>query len=424
MSVDLNQMEKLNNSLQVQMGLQLQMNGILAQQLITNKNLANGFIGLAKVSTYLMNSLTKFAKSLEMGFEAIFKVIAQKAPTSQFDKMDSLISSTEGVDSSMTQLSRKTEEVAKSMGAVFKTNVKGEDEKPENDTETISMFDSFKENLKAMAPAFKQIFQPLRSMIGNFKQGFQGAEKVFPDEAGGYGKALFKNIFSGLGGGLKNVFKAPFDVLKKSTKGMKGGGLGGIASMLSMGPQMMLLMIALKPIMAILQGLLEPFEPLMDVFSLMGELLGLIIVPIVNEMTQALIYLISGSADLIPYLQDLALGIFQLLSPVWAAIARMSETGESLGDALISVVLDGISKILENVMIIVPKFAEIFMLIFTEIINILPDMITNMQPAIAEAISSFSTVMVQSTWEMMKESARNFGERTRDSWDSWRDRWD
>jgi len=86
------------------------------------------------------------------------------------------------------------------------------------------------------------------------------------------------------GGGLKGGIKG---MLGSGMTGVVGKGLmGGLAAM---GPQMLALSLIMKPIGALLEGLLAPLEPIIDLFGMVGEILGLLLVPIVQALMEVLL---------------------------------------------------------------------------------------------------------------------------------------
>jgi hypothetical protein len=378
--------------MQVQLITQMQMNGILSQQVVMNKNLVNGLFNLSKGINDVIRSLKLFAEGMKRGMEDSLAILTHNNALPELGGMKSVIGEVEdGMEGVYRQAEARTKKfIQKSTENIESLNLPSKDDKEkEAGGGFTDVFSDMKDKLKNFGEAFTNIIKPMVSPIENYKFG--------RDEGKG-----------GVKGGLRNMFAAPTKALQPL-----GAALGPMAAM---GPQMLLLMIVIKPLMAILQGLLEPFEPLMDVFTLMGELLGLIIVPVVNQITQALLFMMSGTVDLIPLLQEFALGLFQLMSPIIAAIARMSETGESFGDALISVIMDGIKMIVESTALIIPELVNLFIMIIDQLVSALPDMIENMAPAIEEALGSFAGVLVEASWNMVKNAADNFGRKVENWW--------
>lgn len=82
--------------------------------------------------------------------------------------------------------------------------------------------------------------------------------------------------------GLKAGLKSAPSVLGGLGKSMMGG-------MASLGPQMLALTLVMKPLSALMEGIMEPLEPLIDLFGMVGEVIGLLLVPIVQALMEALL---------------------------------------------------------------------------------------------------------------------------------------
>lgn len=165
-----------------------------------------------------------------------------------------------------------------------------------------TFFSDIGTNVKSIGSGIKEAFG---GIVGNLKGDLGG----FDQAKGGSQKAF---------GGLKGIAQS-FGKLSPKIFSSMGGMLA------SMGPQMAALAIVMKPVQALLEGLLEPFSILSDTFGQYGEILGQMFLPvilIVNDMLIAFLPIISALAEVMGPLVQLfmmfgtTMGIWMVLMPV------------------------------------------------------------------------------------------------------------
>jgi phage-related protein len=140
---------------------------------------------------------------------------------------------------------------------------------------------------------FKNTFGNLfKGVISSAKIGSMAGEARF----GGIGKVFgaARGGFSGLRSALKPK------ALLGAGKSMIGAGLTAL------GPQMLALTLVMKPLSALLEGLMEPLEPLIDIFGMVGQILGLLLVPIVQSLMEVLL-------PFMPLLTEIVVGLMPLI---------------------------------------------------------------------------------------------------------------
>jgi hypothetical protein len=97
------------------------------------------------------------------------------------------------------------------------------------------------------------------------------------------------------GNGLKSI-AFPLRAIAPKTWNAMGDAIKNVGSM---GPQMAAIAIVTAPLQAALEGFLEPLQPLTDIFGAFGEVLGTMLLPVVNMLVPIL-------TPLIPTFQSLA----------------------------------------------------------------------------------------------------------------------
>lgn len=195
-----------------------------------------------------------------------------------------------------------------------------------------------------------------------------GEKKAGIDESG-------ESIDISKGGGLKSFLNMTLNPLRGVSTALKP--LSTQFAML--GPQMAATALFMQPIQKLLEGFFSAFEPILDAFEMLGELLGLILQPITNEIALALVNLFNSMVPMLPALQEFALGIFNLLMPIFAVINRMAETGESFGSALSFVLAQALGLIVEGLVRIIPQLVDLMTAIISELIKFFPDFITSIK---------------------------------------------
>ena len=145
---------------------------------------------------------------------------------------------------------------------------------------------------------------------------FKGVGDIFKQSAtgklvGGVGKIGEKIGGTRVGGAIGKVGgllgKGLGKLMGPTTKGILGGATKGLGKGLAMlGPQMLAMTLIMKPISALLEGLLEPLEPLIDLFGMVGEILGMLLVPIVDALMKVLM-------PFIPLLMEIVMALMPLI---------------------------------------------------------------------------------------------------------------
>ena len=146
-----------------------------------------------------------------------------------------------------------------------------------------------------------------------FKQGaFETFGKGFTPKArlGGIGKMIKAPISGALGGGV--------------AKGIGGAMMGGISSL---GPQMLALSLVMKPIGALLEGIMEPLEPITDLFGAVGEILGTLLIPIVNDIMKVFM-------PLLPILIDVVKALNPVIAIMMLPLTLLGNTMQIVGPAI------------------------------------------------------------------------------------------
>ncbi len=128
---------------------------------------------------------------------------------------------------------------------------------------------------------------------------------------------------SKLGAGPGKLLGGLMGGFKGATIGMGGAMMGGLKML---GPQMLALSLVMKPIGALLNGFLEPLDMITDIFGAFGEILGILLLPIMLELNKILLplmpLLMSIVQALLPVIQILVFpltllaGIMQILVPI------------------------------------------------------------------------------------------------------------
>lgn len=170
----------------------------------------------------------------------------------------------------------------------------------------------FKELKAGMKDAFKTSVQenPLLSPMVNAVKGFKT----------GRADAMAKGE-SGLKGGFLGGLKGGWQGITKSM----GASLGPLkamgSTMMSMGPQMAALMLVIQPVMAFLEGILAPLEPLSELLGSFGEALGLVFVPVVQQIVQTFIPFLPYVIEFALQFGKIFLVIFDTISPLGILIS-------------------------------------------------------------------------------------------------------
>jgi hypothetical protein len=145
--------------------------------------------------------------------------------------------------------------------------------------------------------AFKGGMDTLRFNIGAGRRqaglrGLQGGTK------GRLASTGVGRFLGGIKGGISPISGAVGGLGKSFAKGLS-----------TLGPQMLALTLVMKPIQALLSALLEPLDPIIDIFGTVGDILGLLLVPIVNSLMQVLIPILPGLLQMV-----------NILSPIISAL--------------------------------------------------------------------------------------------------------
>lgn len=398
----MSEMEKLTKVTEKQVSYQMQVNQMLLQQISQNKNLINGF-------RMLGSQIVKITRQLSF-FASMIKTVATRMNTSiakslGFQTQSSTNKSPQLYDA-LTQAINATRKQAVDSSKEFKSYMGLDQSGPQMGGGS---------GISAASESVYNIFGGLTTQLQN---SFQNIAGIFD----GSFKERVGSLKEGLGG------------LLGAGKGLRGlatpkGGLrmlGGMGKAFSaMMPQMLAMMLIIKPVMALIQGLLEPFEPLIEVFGVLGEMLGLIFTPIIMEVTNALMSMIMAGAPLIEPLQEIALGLFNLISPMFAAINLMNETGASLGEAISIVMGDAFMSLLTGLGEFLPMLATLIMELLGEVINLIPSFISTTIDDVIPMLVDVGFATIAQVWEEMwgrfASSARDVGSDIKD-W--WTDLWD
>ncbi|MHA1748391.1 MAG: hypothetical protein ACTSYF_07065 [Promethearchaeota archaeon] len=349
-------LDALTQAIQLQTTLQLQQNLMLMEQINLNRNLVNGFVGLYRVIKNVMAGFERFSTTL---VNATLKVQGYKP-----------------IDwNTLKGLSSQTDALKDSVNAVTMAY------------SSISEIGNMPKEDKEAKEKEKTQTQSLLSKLGGDSFG-----------AGDWKK--------GIGGMLKMIPKSMMG-LNKPIK-MMG------AQFAAMGPQMMLLAIVIKPVMALLEGLLAPMKPITDAMGMLGQMLGMIIMPITLEIATSIIYLTSDLAEMLPALQEFALGLFNLLDPLFATINRMHETGEDLGTALANVMADAVVKVIEGFILVSDQLMSAIVELIVQLFRALPDFADQIVPAFVDAFMSLNNEFIKETIDHMNETGNNFWQNIMD----------
>ena len=169
-------------------------------------------------------------------------------------------------------------------------------------TKNVDIFRGFQKNIID----FGNTMVPIRQEFFDLANSLTKTKTTVDNGEGGMVEA-FKGIdFSQIIKGLMH----PFRTIGKGLIG-KGSGLGGLGKGLgkglgALGPQMLAMTLIMKPISALLEGLLEPLEPLIDLFGMVGEILGLLLVPIVDALMKVLM-------PFMPLLMEIVMALMPLI---------------------------------------------------------------------------------------------------------------
>lgn len=139
---------------------------------------------------------------------------------------------------------------------------------------------------------------------------------------------------------------------------MMGGGIGGVAGGMgaafsSLGPQMLALTLAIKPIMALIQGILEPFDIIIELFGAIGQIIGLLLIPIIMPIAKMLIAMMPPIMAivqmLIPLIDIIALPLTLIAFLLQIAMPVITIIATALGwvTNLIQIVINWIKRALD-----------------------------------------------------------------------------
>lgn len=109
----------------------------------------------------------------------------------------------------------------------------------------------------------------------------------------------------------------------------------------ALGPQMLALTLVIKPLSALLQGLLEPLEPIIDIFGAVGDILGLLLVPVVTAVMKILLPILPALTDIVVSLLPLIDLVLLALIPIIFAIEFIT--------AIISQIIEFFSGFLDEI---------------------------------------------------------------------------
>lgn len=384
-------MEGLVKATKDQINYTMMMNQLLVQQIQLNKNMVNGFIMLGNVISKVTNSLKKMLD----GFGTIIRELVHGSKAvktfTNFKHVDKIVST---ATNNITALARNTGEAAGVIGK-FKEAVDITSPGTVEGGGGGQDFNFFKTLDTNLNDAFGGIFSEIK------KASMIEKEKPFAFDVMGEESFSSKTIGSDITGKLAKGMGKIGKVMKPMGKGFA-----------AMAPQMLAMTLILKPVMALLQGILEPFEPLIEMFGLLGELIGLILQPIIMEITNALMFLIMGGAELIPGLQQMALALFNFMTPIVEAINLMNTEGLSLGEAIVNVLAEAIGDLAEALFILMPQIHEIILVVLQELLTFLPTALDAIIPAVASAIASFMGSVarggINAAWRSIQEAGASF----------------
>jgi len=170
-------------------------------------------------------------------------------------------------------------------------------------------------------------------------------KRVPPSENGWAGDKLQSLMGKGVGTLGKNMPSAMAGLGASGIAGSLGAAVAGIGAMV---PQMIALAIVTQPIQAFLQGVMEPFSMLSEIFGAFGEVLGVMFIPILNMIMPILLPFIPIFMDLAKILAPLIvlylqfctplgymLPLLQLLTPVLSLVVGvLGGVGETISTVL------------------------------------------------------------------------------------------
>jgi len=203
----------------------------------------------------------------------------------------------------------------------------------------------------------------LSNITANFDQLDRATDTLGKGTSGGTsgGASGTGNLFGGtlLGKGfegfdMKELFTEGFDLggagsgIGKRAQGLKsvaGGALGGLgksfgAGLSMMGPQMLALSLIMKPIGALLNGIFAPLEMITDIFGAVGDILGLLLVPIMKEVGDVLL-------PILPILVDVVKILIPVISLLMIPMSLLGETMQLLS-AGIQVLTGGLAGLMDG----------------------------------------------------------------------------
>ena len=154
--------------------------------------------------------------------------------------------------------------------------------------------------------------------------------------------------------------------IAKGAKGATGllGGLGKsmLGGLAALGPQMLALTLIMKPIQALLDGILAPLEPIVDLFGAVGDILGLLLIPVVMAVMNVLL-------PFMPLLIEIVVGLMPLIRLMMVPL-------ELLGDVLTATI---------------PIYTQLYGIVgdFISFLNPMIDFVTGFGDFISGGIANF-----------------------------------
>ena len=268
-------------------------------------------------------------------------------------------------------------------------------------------------NAKAMAAAkpdptlmerFKESFE--KSMLGPGFKGNKLKEDFNFNMSGGKAGMQATQGFS-----LKNKLKSGFNsamALPKLAGGVaKGVGSSMLTKAAALGPQMLALALVMKPVGALLEGIMEPLEPITELFGAVGQILGVLLVPIVNQIMRILLPILPILVDVIrmllpvinflilplTFLGNLMQGLGPIIGMVTGVVATLFEAFQPLIDMLgenkgMMKLLEVAMAILSPIMTIVGGFVEILSGWITTLVNWIQDLADKISNAFGNPLDS------------------------------------
>lgn len=255
-------------------------------------------------------------------------------------------------------------------------------------TELIPVFDDLYKTLNLWAKGVLSV------------SGGKGGIKPGPLTATSKGWGMLSpmaDIFKYLGGMAKQTGVGPGAgrLLKGGAMGLGKSMMGGLATL---GPQMLALTLIMKPISALLEGILEPLEPLIDLFGMVGSILGLLLVPVVQALMEVLL-------PFMPLLVEIVMALIPLMRVLMLPLRMSAITLTTLMPILITLVRLGstVAVLLDMVTTFGLGFFSSIMSWFGDIISIATNWVNDLWGYIMEDIRAFFDGIMSNIEEAVDE---------------------